>query len=124
MNYEIMTNTDKIVQLPNYTIKLAESIEAVSSFTENPNNKFREKIKKMYNFLETIISKEIMDEDIGSFNTCDPNNVNLMFLKVVDSYNSPVTEFNTDKISDRLDNIPLDKVANLIESADKLNKKR
>lgn len=124
MNYEVMTNAGKIIQLPNYTIKLAESIEAVSSFTENPNNKFREKIKKMYNFLETIISKEIMNEDIGSFNTCDPNNVNLMFLKVVDAYNSPVTEFNTDKISDRLDNIPLDKVTNLIESADKLNKKR
>lgn len=124
MNYEIMTNAGKIIQLPNYTIKLAESIEAVSSFTENPNNKFREKIKKMYNFLETIISKEIMNEDIGSFNTCDPNNVNLMFLKIVDAYNSPVTEFNTDKISDRLDNIPLDKVTNLIESADKLNKKR
>ena len=63
MNYEIMTNAGKIIQLPNYTIKLAESIEAVSSFTENPNNKFREKIKKMYNFLETIISKEIMNEE-------------------------------------------------------------
>lgn len=124
MNYEIITNDGKIIQLPNYTIKLAESIEAVSSFTENPNNKFREKIKKMYNFLETIIPKETIEEDVGSFNTCDPNNVNLMFLKIVDAYNSPLTEFNTDKISDRLDNIPLDKVTNLIESADKLNKKR
>ena len=124
MNYEITNNAGDIISLPAYTIKLAESIETVASFVDNPNNKFRDKIKKMYNFLETIIPKENIEEDIGSLNECDPNNVNLMFLKVVDAYNSPIAEFNTDKISDKLDTIQIDKVVNLIESADKLNKKR
>ena len=124
MNYEITNNAGDIISLPAYTIKLAESIETVASFVDNPNNKFRDKIKKMYNFLETIIPKENIEEDIGSLNECDPNSVNLMFLKVVDAYNSPIAEFNTDKISDKLDTIQIDKVVNLIESADKLNKKR
>lgn len=124
MNYEITNNAGDIISLPAYTIKLAESIETVASFVDAPNNKFRDKIKKMYNFLETIIPKENIEEDIGSLNECDPNNVNLMFLKVVDAYNSPISEFNTDKISDKLDTIQIDKVVNLIESADKLSKKR
>lgn len=40
----------------------------------------------MYKFESELIGKQKLSELIGDFNDCDPNDINLLYLKIVASY--------------------------------------
>ena len=65
---------------------------------------------------------------IGSFDSLDPNELNLVYLNIIQAYSEPVNSHNNDeaktKIQDALSSIEgADKMVELIEKLEKLNLK-
>ena len=119
-NYSItLEATGETIHLPDYTVDIAEKIESVMLYADT-KARFRDKIKKMYDFLANLLGKETVVEQFGKFETCDPNDINLLFLKITDAYNRPVSDYNEDKIVEKLDKTQIDKLSKIVDSADKI----
>ena len=119
-NYSITWEaTGETIHLPDYTVDIAEKIESVMLYADT-KARFRDKIKKMYDFLANLLGKETVVEQFGKFETCDPNDINLLFLKITDAYNRPVSDYNEDKIVEKLDKTQIDKLSKIVDSADKI----
>lgn len=119
-NYNITwESTGETIHLPDYTVDIAEKIESVMLYADT-KAKFRDKIKKMYDFLANLLGKEKVVEQFGKFETCDPNDINLLFLRITDAYNRPVSDYNEDKIVEKLDKTQIDKLSKIVDSADKI----
>ena len=111
--------TGETIHLPDYTVDIAEKIESVMLYADT-KARFRDKIKKMYDFLDKLLGKEKVVEHFGKFETCDPNDINLLFLRITDTYNRPVADYNDDKIVEKLDKTQIDKLSKIVDSADKI----
>ena len=119
-NYSITWEaTGETIHLPDYTVDIAEKIESVMLYADT-KARFRDKIKKMYDFLSNLLGKEKVIEQFGKFETCDPNDINLLFLRIKDAYNRPVADYNDDKIVEKLDKTQIDKLSKIVDSADKI----
>ena len=119
-NYSITWEaTGETIHLPDYTVDIAEKIESVMLYADT-KARFRDKIKKMYDFLANLLGKETVVEQFGKFETCDPNDINLLFLRITDTYNRPVADYNDDKIVEKLDKTQIDKLSKIVDSADKI----
>ena len=119
-NYSITWEaTGETIHLPDYTVDIAEKIESVMLYADT-KARFRDKIKKMYDFLANLLGKEKVVEQFGKFETCDPNDINLLFLRITDTYNRPVADYNDDKIVEKLDKTQIDKLSKIVDSADKI----
>ena len=119
-NYSITWEaTGETIHLPDYTVDIAEKIESVMLYADT-KARFRDKIKKMYDFLSNLLGKEKVVEQFGKFETCDPNDINLLFLRITDTYNRPVADYNDDKIVEKLDKTQIDKLSKIVDSADKI----
>ena len=119
-NYSItLEATGETIHLPDYTVDIAEKIESVMLYADT-KARFRDKIKKMYDFLANLLGKEKVAEQFGKFETCDPNDINLLFLRITDAYNRPVADYNDDKIVEKLDKTQIDKLSKIVDSADKI----
>ena len=119
-NYNITWEaTGETIHLPDYTVDIAEKIESVMLYADT-KARFRDKIKKMYDFLANLLGKEKVVEQFGKFEDCDPNDINLLFLRITDAYNRPVSDYNEDKIVEKLDKTQIDKLSKIVDSADKI----
>ena len=119
-NYNITWEaTGETIHLPDYTVDIAEKIESVMLYADT-KARFRDKIKKMYDFLANLLGKEKVVEQFGKFEACDPNDINLLFLRITDAYNRPVSDYNEDKIVEKLDKTQIDKLSKIVDSADKI----
>ena len=119
-NYNITWEaTGETIHLPDYTVDIAEKIESVMLYADT-KARFRDKIKKMYDFLSNLLGKEKVVEQFGKFEICDPNDINLLFLRITDAYNRPVSDYNEDKIVEKLDKTQIDKLSKIVDSADKI----
>ena len=119
-NYSItLEATGETIHLPDYTVDIAEKIESVMLYADT-KARFRDKIKKMYDFLDKLLGKEVVVGQFGKFENCDPNDINLLFLKITDAYNRPVSDYNDDKIVEKLDKTQIDKLSKIVDSADKI----
>lgn len=118
-DYTYYTQEGDAVSLPAYTMCIAEEIEQVTLFSDS-DARFRDKLKKMYTFLSSLLGESELVDLIGEFKDVDPNVVNIMFLGIVDTYNSPLTNYSNDKIASKIDESQLNKVAQLVESTEKL----
>lgn len=118
-DYTYYTQEGDAVSLPAYTMGIAEEIEQVTLFSDS-DARFRDKLKRMYTFLSSLLGESELVDLIGDFKDVDPNDVNIMFLGIVDTYNSPLTNYSNDKIASKIDESQLNKVAQLVESTEKL----
>ena len=119
-NYSITWEaTGETIHLPDYTVDIAEKIESVMLYADT-KARFRDKIKKMYDFLDKLLGKEVVVGQFGKFENCDPNDINLLFLKITDAYNRPISDYNEDKIVEKLDKTQIDKLSKIVDSADKI----
>lgn len=122
--YSINFNGEYI-ELPAYSFELAEGIERVSKNNQNDAKTLKDKCNAMYCFNAKVITAAKQNELIGKFEQADPNDINILFLKIAEAYNKPVTEYTTaqsnEAISDELVS-KLSEIASALAAIDKVNK--
>lgn len=125
MNYQINVN-GSTYSLPTYNIKIMQMLDEQEKKNNDASVDILDKLKSLYNTCESLIPN--LSAIIGSFDSLDPNELNLVYLNIIQAYSEPVNSHNNDeaktKIQDALSSIEgADKMIELMEKLEKLNLK-
>ena len=125
MNYQINVNGSTYA-LPTYNIKIMQMLDEQEKKNNDASVDILDKLKSLYNTCESLIPN--LSAIIGTFASLDPNELNLVYLNIIQAYSEPVNSHNNDeaktKIQDALSSIEgADKMVELIEKLEKLNLK-
>ena len=114
MEYTVIYNGQSY-DMPNYSIKISEKLEEIELLNRG-NQKFRDKCKKMYDFIGEILTKHVANELIGKFEDSDPNTINILYLEIVKSYNKPLMDYNDAEVEKKINSDELGKVIELVKA--------
>ena len=126
MKYSIeFKNTD--IELPNYTLDIAEALEKADRANMSEAKTYREKTEIVYSTLGNILGKEKVESLVGKLKECDPNDIQILFLTIGNEYNKPVDKFQEQQYEQtlhKLDGVKdfADKVSKMPDTVERLNK--
>ena len=66
--------------------------------------------------------KNNIEELIGKFEDCDPNEINILYLQILKTYNEPLENYKDSDVYARLDNFQIEKLTSLVDALDKASK--
>lgn len=118
--YSIVFNGTE-VNLPNYSFTIANKIEEIEISNNNAGKKFKDKCNLMYKFESELIGKQQLSELIGDFNDCDPNDINLLYLKIVASYQKPITDYNSEATESKMNDANLSKLLEVLNAVSNIS---
>lgn len=121
-NYEVNYGGE-VVALPKYNFKIAEKLEKQDSINAG-NTRFRDKCKSMYELEKELLGADFVDRVIGNFEDADPNEINIVYIQIVRTYNDVLSEYTSQDISDKIETSKVDKVVELVNALDKANTMR
>lgn len=108
------------IELPKYSLEITDKVEKVESTIARLST-VREQIKTVYKFLEDLLGKETVKTLLGSFASCDPNDINILYLKIVKCYNKPIENFQTESIKSDIDETGVNELIPLLEALKQAN---
>ena len=116
-----LTYNNQMVEIPNYNFSIAELIEK-QELVNASKSKFKDKCRSMYSTIEGIIGCSKIEELIGKFEDCDPNEINILYLQILKTYNEPLENYKDSDVYTRLDNFQIEKLTSLVDALDKASK--
>lgn len=111
--YSIVFNGTE-VNLPKYSFTIANKIEEIEISNNNASKKFKDKCNLMYKFESELIGKQQLSDLIGDFNDCDPNDINLLYLSIVASYQKPIADYNSEATESKMNDANLSKLLEVL----------
>lgn len=118
MDYQVEFNGD-VFTLPKYNLKIAEQLEKQELYNAKPELGFKEKCRKMYELVCSLLGQENCEKALGKFNNVDPNELNILYLSIIQTYNKPLNNFNQSTALSDIDLSSYDKLIELINAMDK-----
>lgn len=119
MEYTI-THNNETITLPAYIFKIAEKLEKQEAMNLG-NSRFKDKCKSMYELEKELLGAGVVDTLLGKFENTDPNDINILYLKIVRAYAEPIDEFNNQNINEQLDISKADKLVEIVNALEKAN---
>ena len=122
MVYTIISDDMQSYDLPGKTLKIVEKIEDVLKNDARKDLSIREKYKRLHTFVVDILGKEVAKEFLGTdkLDEMDLSVLSITAKKIMDAYDRPVDEYNRNRVQQTIDEIPLDKVTELIKATDSM----
>lgn len=122
MVYTVISDDMQSYDLPGKTLKIAEKIEEVIKNDARPDLSIREKYKRLHAFVVDILGKENAKEFLGTdkLDEMDLSVLTITTKKIIDAYDRPLDDYNRQKVQQTMDEIPLDKVTELIKATDNI----
>lgn len=122
MVYTVISDDMQSYDLPGKTLKIAEKIEDVIKNDARPDLSIREKYKRLHTFVVDILGKENAKEFLGTdkLDEMDLSVLTITTKKIIDAYDRPLDDYNRQKVQQTMDEIPLDKVTELIKATDNI----
>ena len=126
MIYTIISDDMQSYDLPGKTLKVMEKIEALQRDDARKDLSIREKYKKVHVFVVDILGKDVAKELLGTdkLDEMDLSVLTITAKKIIDAYDKPLEDYNRSKVQQTIDEIPLDKVTELIKATDSIKDKR
>lgn len=118
--YSIVFNGTE-VNLPKYNFTIANKIEEIEISNNNASKKFKDKCNLMYKFEYELIGKQQLSELIGDFNDCDPNDINLLYLSIVASYQKPIADYNSEATESKMNDANLSKFLEVLNAVSSIS---
>jgi len=97
-------------------MKIAEKLEKTELLNNKASENFKNKCKSMYDFCSELLGKEIVAALIGKFEESDPNEINILYLDIVKTYNKPLEDYQQAEASDKLNSMEFDKMTELLKA--------
>lgn len=97
---------DKEIVLPQYTIDIVDKIEKADKINMSDNRPYKEKVKALLDLEYELVGKDIVDELVGGeLNSCDPNDVQILFILIIRAYDKPIDDINAERDDDVLEQL-------------------
>lgn len=126
MVYTIISDDMQSYDLPGKTLKIVEKIEALQRDDARRDLSIREKYKKLHAFVVDILGKDNAKEILGTdkLDEMDLSILTITARKIIDAYDRPIEEYSRSKVQQTIDEIPFDKVSELIKATDSIKDKK
>lgn len=125
MEYTVIVNGQSY-DLPKKTMKVAEDIDKLLKADTDTRIALKDKYKKQFDFIRGLIgednAKEIFTTD--DINEIDLPEITLTVKKIMDAYDKPITDYYTEKSADRINNLPIDKIVELVKVTKDMSQKK
>ena len=124
MQYTVILN-EKSYDLPKKTMRVMEKMEAVIKNDQKKTIGLRDKFRAAHDFVSECLGKENAKEVFGTddLDEMDLSDITLAFNMIHDAYEDPVRNYQIDKMRNGMSNLPIDKVTNLVNAAEKMGLK-
>lgn len=118
MEYTVIIN-GKSYDLPKKTIEVVEKIDDALKVDSIKGMSIRDKYQKLHNFIRELVGKENAEEILGgdTIDSIDLSDVTLATRKIIDAYDKPVADYETEKAKNKLNALPIEKIISLANSA-------
>ena len=117
MNYFIEFDNQEI-SLPQYTWEIEDKLVEADKINMSENKTSRQKGEHLYNLeCELIGDDKLKDLVGGDIKSCDPNAIQVVFIKILRAYDKPIEDVNAEK-----EQPMLDQLGQISEYADKMSK--
>ena len=107
-------------ELPAYTLGIADKLEAQDALNRS-NKSLREQCEGMYKTISDIVGTEFCDKAWGSLNNADPNELNIVYLKICAAYTKPLAEYQAEEIKRKIASAGVDNVLSLADKVSKID---
>lgn len=123
MEYTVIIN-DRSYDLPDKNLKVVEEMDAVVKIDDKRGMSIRDKYKRLYAFIVGLVGAENAKEILGSDNIeeVDLCEVTLTVKKILDAYEKPLVEYQTQQMEEQLRRLPMEKMAGITRAMDSIAK--
>lgn len=117
MNYFIEFDNQEI-SLPQYTWEIEDKLVEADKINMSENKTSRQKGEHLYNLECELIGEDKLKNLVGGdIKSCDPNAIQVVFIKILRAYDKPIEDVNAEK-----EQPMLDQLGQISEYADKMSK--
>ena len=81
---------NKSYNLPNYNVEMVRKLEALDEQSANASSS--EQLQLLYNYINETLGEEVTNGLLGDFDNADPNEVNIVYISIVNAYHKPIAE--------------------------------
>lgn len=126
MVYTIISDEMQSYDLPPKTIKIIEKIEDLEKQDARRDLSIREKYKKLHSFIIDLLGKTAAKEFLKSdkFDEIDMSLLTITYKKIIDAYEKPIADYSMGKVQQQLEDIPLEKVTELIKATEDMKDRK
>ena len=112
--------------LPPKTIKIIEKIEELEIADARRDLSIRDKYKKLHSFILDLLGKATAKEFLKSdkFDEIDMSLLTITYKKIIDAYEKPIADYSMGKVQQQLEDIPLEKVTELIKATEDMKDRK
>ena len=117
MIYTVIASNGQSYDLPPKSINVMEKLDKILKIDSEKGLSIRQKYQKVYDFVVELLGKEVSAEILNgkTLNDVDMGELELLVLKIQDSYNDAISEYRAEKLRDSFEAIPADKLSALTE---------
>lgn len=117
MIYTVIASNGQSYDLPPKSINVMEKLDKILKIDSEKGLSIRQKYQKVYEFVVELLGKEVSAEILNgkTLNDVDMGELELLVLKIQDSYNDAISEYRAEKLRDSFEAIPADKLSALTE---------
>lgn len=121
MEYSIIVN-GRSYDLPKKTVAVMERLDAVLLVDSIKGLTVRQKYEKLHSFIIELIGKENAAEALGGEKLADldVSEITLTIRRIVDAYERPIAEYQAEQASAKLNRLPLDRIVETMNAAEKV----
>lgn len=117
MNYFIEFDNQEI-SLPQYSWEIEDKLVEADKINMSENKTSRQKGEHLYNLECELIGEDKLKNLVGGdIKSCDPNAIQVVFIKILRAYDKPIEDVNAEK-----EQPMLDQLGQISEYADKMSK--
>lgn len=108
--------------LPKKTVSVMEKMDDVLKVDEVKGYTVRQKFEKLHGFVRDLVGDENAREMFGSDNITeiDLSDVTLAVKKIVDAYDKPIIDYDSEKSMNKLSGLPIEKIISIANAAEKI----
>lgn len=120
MEYTVIIN-DRSYDLPKKTIDVVDKVDTILK-VDASNLSVRQKYEKLHRFTKEILGEDNTKEILGSDNlsAVDLSELTLTVRMIIDAYDKPISDYESEKRMRSLDSLPIDKIASLSKAAENI----
>ena len=121
MEYTVIIK-DRSYDLPDKTLKVVEEMDTVVRIDGKRGMSIRDKYKRLYDFIVELVGMENAKEILGSDNIeeVDLCEVTLTVKKILDAYEQPLLDYQTQQMEEQLRRVPIEKMAGITQTIDSI----
>ena len=81
---------NKTYNLPAYNVEMVRKLETLDE--QGANASSSEQLQMLYNYINETLGDEVTNGLLGDFDNADPNEVNIVYISIVNAYHRPLEE--------------------------------